>query len=390
MIPWIAAVSLSVAVTAPSSAATLPASPSQVFGASVTRCATAEVSRAEAEGVASRIRGYQQHGGARFRGTIEVAFHVIHCGSAGNVPDSEIDAQIRELNNAYRLTGFSFHLASVDRTDDCQWFKNLTGPGVERQAKQALAIDPAHRLNVYSASLGHYLLGWAYFPQSLSESDPLNGVVIHYGTLPGDFLAPYNLGGTLDHEVGHYLGLYHTFQGGCVDPGDFVDDTPFEASPAFGCPLGRNTCPQAGDDPIHNYMDYTDDPCYTEFTPLQAERMQFIVPLYRPSLLERSATASPAAMLSPLPAAGRLEFRGAFPSPFSKETTLRFVLPSPGTVSLRLYNVAGQRVATLIDGERAAGEQAVPLRAERLQPGMYFASLRYGTEVVTRSVLMVP
>ena len=135
----------------------------------------------------------------------------------------------------------------MDRTDDCQWFKNLTGPGVEKKVKKTLAIDPAHRLNVYTASLGHYLLGWAYFPQSFPESDPLHGVVIHYGTLPGGFLAPYNLGGTLDHEVGHYLGLYHTFQGGCVEPGDYIADTPFEASPAFGCPVGLNTCPQPGD-----------------------------------------------------------------------------------------------------------------------------------------------
>src|SRR5262249_44342260 len=157
-----------------------------------------------------------------------------------------------------RGTGFSFELASVDRTEDCQSFRNMTSPGQERSTKEALAIDPAHRLNVYTASLGHFLLGWAYFPQSFPENDFMHGVVIHYGSLPGAFLAPYNLGGTLDHEVGHYLGLFHTFQGGCTDPGDFIDDTPFEAGPAFGCPIGRNTCPQPGDDPIHNYMDYTD------------------------------------------------------------------------------------------------------------------------------------
>jgi hypothetical protein len=390
MARWIAPLVLSIAL-APGVAASAPAaSESGASPAGITRCGTLDVPRAEADAVSSRVRTYRLQGGSAFRGTIEIAFHVIHCGAEGDVSDAQIDAQVRELNSAYRLTGFSFHLASVDRTDDCQWFRNLTGPGVEKKAKTALAIDPAHRLNVYTASLAHNLLGWAYYPQSFPESNPLHGVVIHFGTLPGGPFTAYSLGGTLDHEVGHYLGLFHTFQNGCSEPGDYVDDTPFEASPAFGCPAGRNTCPQPGDDPIHDYMDYTDDACYSEFTPLQVERMQSIVPIYRPSLLQR-AGAGPVALAASAPVPSRgLTFRGADPSPFSSETTLRFFLPRSGATSLALYDVAGQRVATLLDGERAAGEQAVPLRRDGLRPGMYFAALRFGGEVQTRSVLLVP
>jgi hypothetical protein len=284
----------------------------------------------------------------------------------------------------------------VDRTDDCRWFSSLTSPGTETHAKQALAIDPAHTLNVYTADLGHNLLGWAYYPQSLPEDSYLHGVVIHYGTLPGDFLAPYNLGGTLDHEVGHYLGLYHTFQNGCVAPGDFIDDTPFEATPAAGCPVGRNTCPQPGGDPIHNYMDYTDDACYTEFTTLQSARMQAIVSTYRPTLLAGSrALAHSAGTTAPQASrestsAAKLEFRGAFPNPLSNETTFEFSLPKPGGVSLKLYSVAGRQVAVLIDGERSAGMHLVPLRAQTLPPGMYFAALRFGGVTTTRSVIVLP
>jgi hypothetical protein len=219
--------------------------------------------------------------------TINVYFHIIRSSSGGGaVTTQQINAQLSVLNDAFAGTA-TFVLAGTDTTTNDAWFAMEPGTAAERDAKAALRIGTAEDLNIYSANPGSSLLGWATFPSSYRGSPQNDGVVILYSSVPGGGAVPYDEGDTATHEVGHWMGLYHTFQGGCGGPkntskqGDLIADTPSESSPAFGCPVSRDTCASPGLDPIENFMDYTDDACMDTFTAGQDSRMTTMWSSYR-------------------------------------------------------------------------------------------------------------
>ena len=253
------------------------------------RCMTQEPDDAERDRVDAAVKRHvdmrQQLGLAFMAANVNVYVHIIKSDAVtGEISDSVITNQLAVLNAAYGGAGFTYALAGVDRTENAEWFTMSPGSTAEAAAKAALRRGSADDLNLYTANPGGGLLGWATFPSSYAKKPAADGVVLLYSSLPGGTAAPYNEGDTATHEVGHWMGLYHTFQGGCSPKGDLIGDTPGEKSAAFGCPAGRDSCSTKqtpGFDPIHNFMDYTDDSCMIEFTIDQDTRMQGQWSLYR-------------------------------------------------------------------------------------------------------------
>jgi hypothetical protein len=315
-------------------------------------CGTPEATPQELERANLAVRGWAQERGMPapgLRGTIEVAFHVITAGGYGDVTDRQIALQVAELNRGFRGTGLQFRLASVDRIENDGWIGMIPGGGGERGAKQALAVDPAHRLNVYTCAPA--VLGWASPPWTAPEGDFMQGVVVHFASLPGGTAAGDGPGRTLVHQVGHYLGLSHLDESG--------------ASRGAG------------------------------FTAGQVARMSEIVPVFRPSLLG-SRVGPPATgpeivpdTEHPADVSRAIEFRGAGPNPFRSETAVRFTIPASERVTLRVFNVAGQLVRTLIDAHLPPGGHSALFVGRDLPAGLYFLDLRVGSAQMTRSVILI-
>jgi hypothetical protein len=188
--------------------------------------------------------------------------------------EDQVLEQVQVLNSAFIVNSpYQFQLVGqIRQFNNSAWLSAGPGSTAERSMKSALRQGGRGALNMYVSNPGGGLLGWATFPSSY-DGNPLNdGVVVLGGSLPDGDAAPYNQGDTGTHEVGHWLGLYHTFQGGCRGSGDFVADTPAVRSPNYGCPVGADSCRKTPDDDVFNYMDYTDDSCMFRFSDGQVVR----------------------------------------------------------------------------------------------------------------------
>lgn len=193
---------------------------------------------------------------------IPVYVWVIRKGDLGGVTQDRVTSMIRLLNAEYRGTRYSFRLvARTEITNHPEWYSMIGGSAAERAAKVALRKGGRETLNIWTAYAGR-----------VSSTRIITGYARRGGSLDGIVIIPGNVTQTTSvHEVGHWLGLLHTFQGGCSQPNDGVADTPQQRSPTDGCPAAQDSCPAPGADPFHNFMDYSS--CRREFTPGQRQLM---------------------------------------------------------------------------------------------------------------------
>lgn len=173
-------------------------------------------------------------------------------------------------------TRYRFVVKKVDWTKRDGWYHAFFNGPRDQKMKRKLHRGGASALNLYLSGTGpkaYPVLGYSRFPWQYASVPYLDGVTINVESLPGGRATNYNLGDTVIHETGHWLGLLHTFQGGCEDNGDLVSDTAAEAEPSYYCQTTRDTCPAPGLDPVRNFMDYSEDACMNMLTAGQVRRI---------------------------------------------------------------------------------------------------------------------
>ncbi|KAL2884672.1 Extracellular metalloprotease [Ceratocystis lukuohia] len=216
---------------------------------------------------------------------VPLYIHVVAKGEElrdGYLPKDMVMGQLKVLNDDYKGAGFIFDLQDIDYTINETWARDRSEMDMKRSLRRGTYGD----LNLYFQPYVSGYLGYSYFPErnvtKRSQEWYRDGCTILAGTVPGGWEGAYSGGRTVTHEVGHWMGLYHTFEGGCTGDGDFINDTPAELEPAYECASERNSCPgREGTDPIHNFMDYVSDSCMESFTDGQKARMQSYYSRYR-------------------------------------------------------------------------------------------------------------
>ena len=257
------------------------------------RCGWPRPSYVQRQQVAARRQDFLQ-ANIQFRSitdTINIPVRFVHIthGSMGNVTPKQRLDQVTVLNTAFskHKISFSYNEADTIVRDNKAWFEMGHSSAAERAAKSALGKNQESVLNFYTTK-GGGILGWATSPWDLEGDPQMDGVVVVYNSLPNAGPEPYNLGQTATHEVGHWVGLFHTFQGGCNAVGDHVGDTVAHSGPNFGKPPVRqrhNACKPDEHAPVENFMNYVDDDWMNHFTAQQETRMRDMIGTFRPDLL---------------------------------------------------------------------------------------------------------
>lgn len=274
------------------------------------------------------LRNLPQNPAPRTVKRIPVVVHIIQSSNQILLSDAEVQAQIDVLNEDFRKmpntngdgngvdTEFEFCLASID-PNGCPTtgINRLVNPTASHSSilspldlKGLIQWDPNKYLNIWvpktieSGFPPLILAGYATFPADFPTSPNLDGIVV-----ASPFFGPNSdslmVGRITTHEVGHWVGLYHTFQEGCLGNtdttcttnGDRVCDTPQASIPNNGCPTNVNSCvdfPIDNPDLVENYMDYSNGICFNMFTQGQKDRMDIQMQTFRSNLWSASNLAA--------------------------------------------------------------------------------------------------
>jgi hypothetical protein len=224
------------------------------------------------------------------RGAAVIPVNFVHFtrGGRGVISDERRQAQLEVINTSFSEFGIKFIEQQVTHVDNDGWYCMDKDSREERAAKTELGEDPRKTLNFYTGCLARGLLGWASFPWYLAGDPARDGIVVTDNSLPGGAEGPYNLGMTAVHEIGHWFGLFHTFESGCSGFGDHVADTPAHAEENYGKPADgqrHNACHPDEVAPVRNFMNYVDDEWMNEFTEGQKSRIWAQLRTYRSDLL---------------------------------------------------------------------------------------------------------
>ena len=212
---------------------------------------------------------------------ILVAWHVItNSAGYGDYSDDAIAQTIESLNDDYLVHNIFFTLDTIQRVANDDWFNNWYD--IHSEGMQVLSYDPYHYLNIYTADLlSSGVQGFAYLGNQYTASHYRQSVSLDHDRINSTWV--------VTHEVGHHLGLPHTFQGNCSNPNDGIDDTPQHSENGlWSCNINQDTCPNdPGNDPVNNYMNYSGS-CQTEYTPGQHDWQHYIIENYHPGYLDNN------------------------------------------------------------------------------------------------------